>query len=258
LAAAALVVGGLGVASAAVAGVQPPAARIEPALVPAAVTPSDAPLTAATIATAEKPEGFRYAVLRDGIVDSVSETLLYVKAHKAAQTSTAVPIPKDRALLARCVVSGKPEDLVRGTVLSVRYDPRGVVRPEIEIQAPSQLEILDGAKVLDRGGNKLYVRTADGVDRGFQIEGGVEGWASVVQNGKPADLKSGAIVRVVFDPSGREPLQITLRETPKAAEVPVRDKGCGCIVHGAGTLPSAGALLLGAGLVCVLWRRRRV
>ena len=51
----------------------------------AASLPADLPgpattLNADNMATAPKPEGFRYAIIRDGLVDDVSETLLYVKA----------------------------------------------------------------------------------------------------------------------------------------------------------------------------------
>ena len=224
-----------------------------PVPVPAAATAETA-LTSDTLATAEKPPGFRYAIVRDSIVDSLGETLLYVKAHQDAQTSTAVPIPKDRALLAKCITGGTIDDLVRGTVLSARYDPRGVVRPELEIVTASAIEVLDGAKILDRGGARLYVRTAEGKDRGFQIEGGPAGWDSVVVGGKAADLVSGAIVRIEFDPSGREALKIVVQKAAAPVGRPAR--GCGCKVAGGERGVPAGALLVGLALGG-LWLRRR-
>ena len=210
---------------------------------PAAVTS----LNADNMATAPKPAGFRYAIIRDGVVDDISETLLYVKARKGAQTSRAVPVPKDRKLLASILAGGGVDDLIKGTIVTVRYDPKGVVRPEIVIQGKVEVEVLDGAKVIDRGGNKLYVTTAEGQSRGFEIEGGAEAWKSVVVNGPASALVAGAKVRISHDPSGRQPLQIHLLDPPVAA---AKDKGCGCSVGGAAGGPPVGALLLALG--CLL------
>jgi len=222
-----------------------------------ASAPADPPapataLTADNMATAVKPAGFRYAIIRDGIVDDVSDTLLYVKASKAAKTSRAVPIPKDRKLLGTLIAGGKVEDLVKGTTLTVRYDPKGVVRPEIVIQGKAELQVLEGAKVIDRGGNKLYVTLADGSSRGFEIEGGAKAWEGVVSNGPASALIGGAKIRIHFDPSGRAPLRIELMDPPKAE---AKDKGCGCGVAGSGGIP-AGAMFLSTLCLLALLRRR--
>ena len=222
---------------------------------PVAASPTEAPLTADTIATAEKPAGFRYAIVREGLVDELSGTFLYVKASKEAKTTTAAPVPKDRVLLAKFVTGGTPEDLVKGAVVTVKFDARGVVRPEIEIHSKATLEVLDGAKVIDRGGNKLYVATQDGQQRGFELQGGPAAWDTVVTNGKSDDLKPGTAIRVEYDPSGRLPLQVTLLTPPKAA--PVQAKGCGCKVASGPSEAPIGVLataLLWLGLWS--WRRR--
>lgn len=198
-----------------------------PTVAPAADPP---PLTADTMATAPKPPDFRYAVATEVIVAELSETMLYVKATKAATTMTAIPVAKDRAILAQCVTGGKVEDLVKGTVITAKYDPRGVVRPEIAIVSTTEIEILDDAKVMDRGGSKLFVLTKEGQTRAFSMEGGTAAWDSVVTGGTAADLKPGVKVRIEFDPSGRESLKIALKEPAKGAE-PV-DKGCGCDAKG--------------------------
>lgn len=226
----------------------------------AASLPADLPgpattLNADNMATAPKPEGFRYAIIRDGLVDDVSETLLYVKANKGAQTSRAVPIPRDRELLASLLAGGAVDDLIKGAIVTVRYDPKGVVRPEIVLQGKVKLEVIDSAKVIDRGGNKLYVTTPEGGNRGFEIEGGAQAWKTVVVNGPASALVAGARIRITHDPSGREPLRISLLDPPLPA---VKDKGCGCSVRAAtGGIP-LGALLLGTGcLLAIGWRRRR-
>lgn len=214
-------------------------------------------LSADTIATAARPVGFRYAVIREGVIDDVGETLLYVKARKEAKTSRAVPIPKDRALLASCIAGGTVDDLVKGARVSVRYDGKGVVRPEIVILSQVTLEVIDGARVIDRGGSKLYVSTPEGGTRGFQIEGGAAAWEGVVQGGPTSALVAGARVRIEHDPSGRQPLKITLLDPPKTEAG--SDKGCGCAVvapgAGAGRWPAAAALALWL-LGMLVWRGR--
>ena len=224
------------------------------ASLPADLPPPATTLTAENMATAPKPAGFRYAIIRDGVVDDISATLLYVKANRAAKTSRAVPIPADRKLLASLIAGGGVDDLTKGATLTVRYDPRGVVRPEIVLLGKVQLEVIEGAKVIDRGGNKLYVTLADGTNRGFEIEGGAQAWKSVVENGPASALVGGAKVRISFDPSGREPLRIHLLEPPKT---PTGDKGCGCSVRGNSDGVPVGALLLGlACLIAIRWPRR--
>ncbi len=230
-------------------------AQAQPVNIATEVTPTAPTLSADTMATAPKPEGFAYAIVRDAIVDELSETLLYVKASKDAKTMTAVPVPKDRALLAQCLAGGKVEDLVRGTVLTARYDPRGVVRPEIIINSTPVIEVLDDVKIVDRAGSKLFVMTADKQTRAFSIEGGAPAWATVVQNGKADDLVNGAMVKIEYDPSGREGIKITLKNPPVQA-APAEDKGCGCSVYGGQrSLPWA-SLLFALGAVALLVRRR--
>ncbi len=219
------------------------------------VTPTGQPLTAETMATAPKPAGFAYAILRDGIVDELGETLLYVKATKDAQTTTAVPVPKDRALLAQCLAGGKLDDLVHGATVTARYDPRGVVRPEIIINTTPAIEVLDDAKIVDRAGSKLFVLTADKQTRAFSIEGGAAAWASVVQNGVADDLTPGAVVKIEYDPSGRDGIKITLKNPPLPA-APVADKGCGCSVSGGPRALPWASLLFALGAVALVLRRR--
>ncbi len=230
-------------------------AQAQPVNIATEVTPAVPTLSADTMATAAKPDGFAYTIVRDAIVDELSETLLYVKASKDAKTMTAVPVPKDRALLAQCLAGGKVEDLVRGTILTARYDPRGVVRPEIIINSTPVIEVLDDVKVVDRAGSKLFVMTADKQTRAFSIEGGAPAWATVVQNGKAEDLVNGAMVKIEYDPSGREGIKITLKNPPVQA-APAEDKGCGCSVYGGQrSLPWA-SLLFALGAVALLLRRR--
>ncbi len=238
------------------------ALQARPVPVPEAPTPAapadptaaqaPAPLSQETMATAPKPPGFRYSVIQEGIVDGISGTLLYVKQNKESRSSIAVPIPQDRALLAQCLQGGTVDDLVKGTVITAKYDARGVVRPDLQIVHAAAMEVLDGAKVLDRGPNRLYVITADGANRGFELQGeGEAAWEGVITNGKVDDLLPGAKVKVQYDPSGRSPLQVTLIE--KVAQP--KDKGCGCQIA-ATPRPTAGAWLLLAGLGGLLWRRR--
>jgi len=202
---------------------------------------------------APKPRGFRYAIIRNGLVDDVSDTLLYVKAKKSSKTSRAVPIPKDRKLLATLIAGGTVDDLVKGARLTVRYDPKGVVRPEIVIQAKALLEVIDGAKVIDRGGNKLYVAMPDGSSRGFQIEGGAAAWETVVSNGSASALVAGARLRIHYDPSGRQSLRIDLLDPPQAE---IKDKGCGCSVASGGQVPVGALLLAFVCLWAITWQRR--
>ena len=220
-------------------------------------TPVAGVLTADTMATQVKPEGFAYTIVRDAICDELSETFLYVKANKDAKTTTAVPVPKDRVLLAQCLAGGEIGDLVRGTIVTVRYDPKGVVRPEIVISEVPKIEVLDNAKIADRAGSKLFVVTADKQTRAFSIEGGAPAWASVVQNGKAEDLTPGTLVRIDYDPSGREGIKITLKNPPVQA-APAEDKGCGCSVYGGQrALPLANLLFALVMVAVVLGRRSR-
>jgi hypothetical protein len=225
------------------------------ALAPSA-TATETALTPDTLATAAKPDGFRYAVLHDVWVESLADTYLYVKANKAAATTTAVPVPRDRGLLAQCIAGGQVDDLVPGTQLAVKFDPRGVVRPEIVVQQASAIEVLDGAKVLDRGPGKLYVLTADGKSRAFAIEGGADAWRQVVANGTPDDLKPGTAIKIDYDPSGREGIRITLRDPPPPGAG--KDKGCGCRIGSRGAHWSTGAALLAALACGIVVGRRRV
>lgn len=226
---------------------------------PAADAAPDAALTPETIAIAEPPKGFRYSVLRDVRIDEVAANYLYVKASKTAQSTRAVPIPKDRELLKGCVAGGGPDDLQRGAVVTVKFDPKGVVRPEIVLQTKVEIEELKGIKVIDRGGTKLYVTTPDGGQRGFAIEGDPSGWNDVVEGGDASGLLGGAVIDLRFDPSGREPLKIKIvTPSPKAERAKPDGGGCGCSVRGGGSSPTAGAL--GLLLLCLagLLLRRRI
>jgi hypothetical protein len=128
------------------------------------------------MATVPKPAGFSYSLIANAIVDDLSDTYLYVRASKDATTTKAVPVPRDRQLLAQCITGGKVEDLVRNTVVTVKFDPTGVVRPEILVQSRPEKEHLTGVKISQRAGNKLFVVLADGTSRVFQIDGGPEAW----------------------------------------------------------------------------------
>ncbi len=234
-----------------------PQAAPQPVNVAHEVTPGANTLTADTIATAPKPDGFAYTIVRDAIVDELSETLLYVKTSKDAKTMTAVPVPKDRALLGQCVAGGTVDDLVRGAIITARFDPRGVVRPELIINSTPAIEVLDDAKIADRAGAKLFVVTADKQTRAFAIEGGAAAWATVVQNGKAEDLTPGTLVKIEYDPSGREGIKITLKNPP-VQTAPAEDKGCGCSIYGGQRpLPWAGALFAAFAITLLLRRRSR-
>ena len=228
-----------------------------PAAPPAAVTPA---FTEDTRATAEKPAGFSYSILRDAYVDDVRETYLYIKSSAAAGASTTVPIPKNRELLAKCITGGTVEDLVHGAIATVRYDPVGVVRPLIEIVKKQEVEIYDDARVLDRGGNRLYIRTADGREKGFNLDGGPAAWDEVIEGAKFIDLVAGTTVRVEHDPGGRTPIRVIFKkkaiELDVKGDVVTKDKGCGCDTSGGhlGFGPAGfGVLLLG-----VLLSRRKM
>jgi len=188
-------------------------------------------LTAENMATKPKPKGFRYTIVRAALIDEVTETLLYVRKKKDSKHTVAIPIPMDRKLLGKCIAGGTIKDLVKSATVTVKYDPKGVVRPEIVLIKRTSVEVLDNAKVLDRGGRKLYIVTADGGRRGFEIEGDISMWDTVVLNGKADALKPGTKIKVEHDPSGREPLKITLLDAPKADGKP-KSKGCGCSVVG--------------------------
>ncbi len=224
---------------------------------PAAVTPA---FTEETRATAEKPEGFAYTILREAYIDDVRETYLYMKSSPAAGASVTVPIPKNRELLAQCITGGTVDDLVHGAIATVRYDPIGVVRPAIEIVKKQEVEIYDDARVLDRGGNRLYIRTADGREKGFNLDGGPTAWDEVIEGAKFADLVAGTTIRVEHDPGGRKPIRVVFKK--KAAELDVKgnvvskDKGCGCDTSG-GSL-NWGAAGFGALMLGLLASRRRV
>jgi len=209
------------------------------------------------MATKPKPKGYRYTIIRGAIVDELTDNILYVRKKKKAKHTKAVPVPKDRKLLAECIEGGKVEDLVKGAVLTARYDPKGVIRPKLTFETKSAIEELNDAKVLDRGGNKLYVITAEGKRRGFEIEGGAKAWDDVVQNGPARGLVPGAMISVSYDPSGREPLKITLLEPDKVPKD--KPKGCGCDSHGprSGRLDWGPAALVVAMLGGWLWIRRR-
>ena len=221
----------------------------------AAAKAEAAKLTSENTATKTKPKGFRYSVLRDVRVEEVGETLLYVKKNKAAKTSHAVPIPKDRALLATCIAGGTVKDLKRAAIITVRFDPAGVVRPEIIVSKRVAIEVLHG-KVLDIGGPKLYIALDDHSKRGFAVDAYAD-WNEVVKNGDAKDLIRGAPLTVRFDPSGEAALEISLDQPGGAAKAPT-DKGCGCSVtpnHRRG-VPAGAVLFFGA---CgLLWTRRRL
>jgi hypothetical protein len=220
-----------------------------------------APLTDDTVATAPKPKGFRYSILRNVLIDEVGSTRLYVKKSKKSKTTTAVPIPKDRGLLASCIKGGQVDDLQRGATATVRFDPRGVVRPFITVIETSKLEVMSQAKVLDIAGTTLYIIYGEGYKekRGFKIEGTYKDWDHVVTNGTGPDLKAGMRIRVTHDPSGRQPLQVTLLDPPsKDAKAAAGKKGCGCDIRGqapAGTT-AVSAVLLFLCLAMVLRRRQ--
>lgn len=216
-------------------------------------------LIADKMATAKRPKSFLYTIIRDALVDEVTQTVLYLRKEKRAKHTRAVPIPKDRKLLATCITGGTVEDLVRGARVTAKFDPQGVVRPQIVIVTKVSIEVLDNAVVLDRGGAKLYVVTAEKKRRGFQIEGDAAGWNDVVQNGNADGLLVGAKIRLEFDPSGREPLKIIILTPAMGADkADEKGKGCGCSAHGPRTgagldLGPIALLLVLAGL----WLRRR-
>jgi hypothetical protein len=201
------------------------------------------------MATAPKPAGFAYSLIANAIIDELSDTYLYVRASKDAPTTKAIPVPRDRALLAQCISGGTVDDLVRNTVITVKFDPTGVVRPEILIQSKPQKEQLAGATVSARAGSKLFVTTASGESRVFQIEGGEAAWKEAVVGGDAAQLVFGAKVDIDYDPSGREGIQIRVVSPP----APAKAKGCS-----ASAGPQGWSGLAGLGLVLgAVWRTRR-
>jgi MYXO-CTERM domain-containing protein len=242
------------------AGVVAAAPEVAPVAPPAAMTPA---FTEDTRATAEKPQGFAYSILRDAYVDDVRETYLYIKSSPEAKSSVTVPIPKNRELLAQCIKGGSVEDLVHGAIATVRYDPTGVVRPDIEISQKVEVEVYDDARVLDRGGTRLYIRTKDGREKGFNLDGGAPAWDEVIEGAKFNDLVPGTLIRVEHDPGGRKAIRVVFKQ--KAIELDSSgnvkaaksDKGCGCDTR-AGELPwgaaGLGAVLLGL----VVSRRQRI
>ena len=205
-------------------------------------------LTAENMATGQKPKGFLYTMIRGARIDSLDTTILYVRKKKSDKHTKAVPIPKNRDLLAECIAGGGVEDLIKGAQVTVKYDPKGVVRPQIMIESKSEIEVLDGATVLDRGGSKLYVLTADQQRRGFQIEGGAKAWNDVVVGGNAEGLLAGAKVKIEHDPSGRKGLKITILQPAGGAKK--KGKGCGCSAHGPRSEPPiTGPLWLAALLI---------
>lgn len=226
-----------------------------------------APITAETMATAEKPKGFRYRIIRGGIIDDIDANTIYVKRKPDSERTTAVPIPKDRELLATCIEGGKLEDLKRNTTAEFRYDPRGVVRPKITIESVPELQRIENAKIIALMGATLYYNKADGEKKGLKIEGGYEQWDEVVTNGTKELLRPGVFIDLTWDPGGEEKTQITLRDPAKAKEIAARfeagahsaeGQGCGCKVSGGGRGgPGRGALGFLAGLAIVFMAVRR-
>lgn len=241
-------------------GVVAAAPELAPVAPPAAMTPA---FSEDTRATAEKPQGFSYSILRDAYVDDVRETYLYIKSSPEAKSSATVPIPKNRELLAQCIKGGGIEDLVHGAIATVRYDPTGVVRPDIEIVQKVEVEVYDDARVLDRGGTRLYIRTKDGREKGFNLDGGPAAWDEVIEGAKFSDLAPGTLIRVEHDPGGRNAIRVVFKE--KAIELDSSgnvkaakgDKGCGCDSR-AGELPLGAAGLSAMLLGLVISRRQRI
>ncbi len=239
------------------APIAPPAA-VEPA---AAVSPAAAasPTFADSMATAEKPKGFAYNLMNGAVVEQLVDTYLYIKSSTQSKVSITVPVPRDRAFFAKCVSGGTPEDLVRGAVINARYDPAGVVRPVIEIVEKVTIEVYDNARVLDRGGKRLYIRAPDGREKGFELDGGPTAWDEVIEGAKFADLVPGSIVRVEHDPGGRQAIKITFKSKPAELNSDGSKKsagrGCGCDVRDPAT-PDGGSWAFGA-LLLGVWLRRR-
>ncbi len=233
-----------------------PAVAAPAVAAPAAVSPTlgPPPNYAEVMATAEKPKGFAYHIMREAVVDDVRDTYLYIKSSPQATNSITVPIPKNRELLATCIKGGTFDDLAHGAIVTVRYDPAGAVRPEIEIIEKVVVEIYDDAKVLDRGGRRLYVRAPDGREKGFNLEGGTAAWDEVIEGAKFVDLVPGTTVRVEHDPGGRKPIRVIFKK--KAEEMnadgskKIAGRGCGCDTRGDQPVPLGavwfGALTLGA------------
>jgi hypothetical protein len=239
---------------------QPPTAaplRVPPSvaagLAVAASTTDDAPLTPQTMATKSRPAGLRVSVGYGVTIDSLSGNYLYVRQSPESRTTTAVPVPLDRTLLATLVHEGTVDDLVKGTVIDVKYDSRGVYQPDITIKEKVEVQVLNGAKVFDRGPTTLYVTTADGTSRGFRAPN--DDWTGLVHGGTYQDLKPGTKVNIRFDPLGREDLSVTIVEKP--APVPERKSsgGCGCDVRGR-ALPTWGSLLFAMLALAAVVRRR--
>ncbi len=235
----------------------------EPAAASPAVAAADAATTAIdlggdTFATAPKPPGFLYSVLQDAWIDDVRETYLYIKSSPTRPTSLAVPIPKNRAFLATCIHGGTIDDLVRSATATVKWDPAGVVRPDITITKKAELEIYDNAKVLDRGGDRLYINTAEGIAKGFALEGGAAAWDEVIEGAKFNDLVAGTVVRVENDPSGRKPIRVIFKQKAPAIDASgvKRDRGCGCDLRPSDGV-SVGSGLLAAALLALVWWRRK-
>ncbi|MBM4345383.1 MAG: hypothetical protein FJ100_18585 [Deltaproteobacteria bacterium] len=211
------------------------------------------------MATAEKPKGFAYNLMNGAVVEQLVDTYLYIKSSPQSKVSITVPVPRDRAFFAKCITGGTPDDLVRGAVINARYDPAGVVRPVLEIVEKVSIEIYDDARVLDRGGKRLYIRAPDGREKGFELEGGPAAWDEVIEGAKFVDLVPGSIVRVEHDPGGRQAIKITFKRKPADLNSDGRTKGasrgCGCDVRDPRG-PDAGAFALAALLLGAIAARR--
>ncbi len=86
----------------------------------------------------------------------------------------------------------------------------------ISVLETSKIEVMEQAKVLDIAGTTLYIVYGEGYSqrRGFKIEGTYKDWDDVVTNGTGPDLKASVRIKVVHDPSGRQPLQVTMLDPP--------------------------------------------
>jgi len=133
-----------------------------------------------------------------------------------------------------------------------------VVRPDITILKKAELEIYDDAKVLDRGGDRLYINTAEGFAKGFALEGGAAAWDEVIEGAKFNDLVAGTLIRVENDPSGRKPIRVIFKQ--KAPNIDAsgvkKDRGCGCDLRPSDGI-SMGSGLLSAALLALVWLRRQ-
>ena len=207
------------------------------------------------MATGEKPKGFAYNLMNGSVVAELNESYLYIKSSPQSKISVTVPVPKNREFFNKCITGGTFEDLVRGAVVNVKYDPAGNVRPVIEIVEKVVVEVYEDARILDRGGNRIYIRAADGREKGFELDGGPAAWDAVIEGAKFADLVPGTIVRVEHDPGGRTAIRIIFKRKPADLNADGSKKssgrGCGCDVRAKAPLGSGEVGL--ALLVLALW-----